>query len=252
LQENADVKLTWLGHSTVLFELDGVRILTDPLLRARAGPLVRTAEPVREDLAAIDLILISHTHRDHLDLPSLRRLPRTARLAIPSGGAKHVQALGFAEVIEATAGDSLTVGEVTVVATRADHDPGRGARKQGALPVGYLLHGPPSVYFAGDTDVFPEMSALGPIDVALLPVSGWGPRVPAGHLDAERAAEALGLIEPRVCIPIHWGTLRPVYRRRPYPSDAAAPGELVRLAHETAPKTEVRVLPVGGRTTIGP
>ncbi len=241
------MNLTWLGHSTALFELDGARILTDPLLRGRAGPLVRTAAPIAHDLAEVDLVLISHIHRDHLDLPSLKRLPQSARIAVPAGAAKHVRGFGFAEVIELVAGDSVEVGGVTVVATHADHDAGRGATKRGPLPVGYLLRGSLTVYFAGDTDVFPEMTALRPIDVALLPVSGWGPRVPAGHLDPERAAETLKLLEPRICIPIHWGTLRPIYRRRPYPNDAEAPGELVRLAPSG---TEIRVLPVGGSTRI--
>lgn len=243
------MKLTWLGHSTVLVELDGARILTDPLLRTRAGPLVRTAALVGEDLSALDAILLSHLHRDHVDLPSLRLLPRTARIVVPAGAAKLVRTRGFAEVVEVVAGDSLQVGDVAIVATHADHDPGRGALKRGPLPVGFLLHGSATVYFAGDTDVFPEMAALRPIDVALLPVSGWGPRVPAGHLDPARAAEALTLLQPRVCVPIHWGTLRPVYRRRPYPSDAAAPGELERLAPA---ETEVRVLSVGESTTIAP
>jgi L-ascorbate metabolism protein UlaG (beta-lactamase superfamily) len=243
------MELTWLGHSTVLFELDGARILTDPLLRKRAGPLVRTAPPITADLSELDLVLISHAHRDHLDTPSLRGLPKSTKLAVPAGAARHIRSLGFGEIVELVAGDSVDVGGVTVLATHADHDPGRGLPPSSSQPVGYLVRGSTAAYFAGDTDVFPEMAEIGPTDVALLPVSGWGPRVPAGHLDPARAAEALRLLAPRICVPIHWGTLRPIYRRRPYPADAAAPGELVKLA---PPGVEVRVLPVGGRTTIAP
>src|SRR3954447_15757383 len=171
------MELTWLGHSTVLFQLDGARILTDPLLRKRTGPLRRTAPPITADLSELDLVLISHAHRDHLDIPSLRTLPRSVKLAVPAGAGKHVRSLGFADLVEVVAGDSISVGGVTVVATHADHQPGRDVPRRRPLPVGYLLHGSTTAYFAGDTDVFPEMSGFGPIDVALLPVSCWGPTV---------------------------------------------------------------------------
>jgi L-ascorbate metabolism protein UlaG (beta-lactamase superfamily) len=95
----------------------------------------------------------------------------------------------------------------------AEHDDRRrpfGARAQ---PIGFLARAERSVYFAGDTDVFPEMDRLGTVDLALLPVAGWGPKLGPGHMDAEQAARAAALLSPRVAIPIHWGTLHPRLRR---------------------------------------
>ena len=99
------------------------------------------------------------------------------------------------------------------------------------------------MYFAGDTDLFPEMSTLaGTLDVALLPVAGWGSRVGPGHLDPERAAQALQLLRPRMAVPIHWGTLSPLNRD----TSAEPPETFRRLAAELAPEVEVRILEPGG------
>jgi len=98
------------------------------------------------------------------------------------------------------------------------------------------------VYFAGDTDLFDGMAELGPIDVALLPVSGWGPRLPAGHLDPRGAAEALRLLRPRIAVPIHWGTFRAPFGARP---DDRPAREFAQAAAELAPEVEVRVLAIG-------
>jgi L-ascorbate metabolism protein UlaG (beta-lactamase superfamily) len=244
------LRLTWLGHSTTLLELDGVRIVTDPVLRDRFAHLVRRApEPELGD-GPIDAILISHAHRDHLDLPSLRALPHTARVAVPRGVARLVARAGFEDVLELREGDELGVGEVRVRAVAAVHDGGRGLRRDASDTIGFLVCGTSTVYFAGDTDVFPGMEELAPVDLALLPVSGWGPRVPGGHLDPARAARALQLIRPRYCVPVHWGTFRPFYRREPYPADLAAGDELKRRAEVLAPEVEVRVLRPGERTAF--
>jgi L-ascorbate metabolism protein UlaG (beta-lactamase superfamily) len=116
--------------------------------------------------------------------------------------------------------------------------------------VGYILEGTHRIYFAGDTDLFDGMRELVPLDVALLPVWGWGPKVGAGHLDPERAAAALPMLRPRIAVPIHWGT----YRRVGLPSGEDAlrePAEaFARYASELAPEVDVRVLPVGGRLEL--
>jgi L-ascorbate metabolism protein UlaG (beta-lactamase superfamily) len=105
-----------------------------------------------------------------------------------------------------------------------------------------VISGTRTVYFAGDTDVFDDMRALGRIDVALVPVAGWGPRVPAGHLDPLRAAEALTLIRPQVAIPIHWGTYSPW--RPPTQRDPAAM-KFAEIAATLAPAVDVLVLSPG-------
>src|SRR5262249_19799049 len=115
-----------------------------------------------------------------------------------------------------------------------------------APALGYRLTGSKRVYFAGDTDLFPEMAELAPLDLALLPVAGWGPRLPPGHLDARRAAEALRLLEPGTAVPIHWGTYSLITKRRQSDGAVRAPAEeFRRLAAELAPEVDVHVLAEG-------
>ncbi len=235
------MEVTWLGHSTVLLELDSTRIITDPILRDRVAHLQRVGGPSPVVPERLDAILISHKHLDHLDKPSLRLLPRDATVVVPRGVGRTISRLGFGQVTEVVEGDVVELGGLRIRATHADHS---GSRVR---PLGYLIDGPPKTYFAGDTDVFPAMAELAPrLELAFLPVSGWGPRVPKGHLDPERAAQALELLRPRVCVPIHWGTLRPLYRRRPYDFDTDAGARLAALA----PTVDVRVLAPGDRFTI--
>ena len=220
-------QVTWIGHSTVLLELDGVRLLTDPVLRPRVLHLRRVVPPAA-DVGPVDAILISHGHYDHLDSKSLTRFDRATRVIAP----KHVG--GFADVVEVAPGDDVRVGAVSVTATPAEHV--RNA-------VGFLVTGSARIYFAGDTDLFDGMRELGPIDVALLPIAGWGPRLPRGHLDPARAAQALELLRPRIAVPIHWGT----YTRIGLKRDEQEPA---RRFAELAAEFDVRVLPVGGSLDI--
>ena len=225
----------------MLIELDGVRVLTDPVLRGRVAHL-RRVPPAGAVPKQLDAVLVSHAHRDHLDVPSLARLGRDLRIVVPDGAGRALRRRGFGQVGEVAAGEEIRVDTVVVRATWANH---------GAHAVGYVLGGSRLVYFAGDTDVFAEMSDLAPgLDLALLPVAGWGRKVGPGHLDPLRAAQALRLLRPRVAVPIHWGTLASFWRR-------AAPGPPLdpalafqRLARELAPSVEVRVLPPGGGTAI--
>lgn len=220
-------RVTWIGHSTVLLELDGVRLLTDPVLRPRVVHLRRVGPPAA-DIGSVDAILISHGHYDHLDSKSLARFDRATRVIAP----KRVR--GFADVLEVAAGDEVAVGEVTVAATPAEHV--RGS-------IGFLVNGSARIYFAGDTDLFDGMRELAPVDVALLPIAGWGPRLPPGHLDPARAAQALELLRPRIAVPIHWGTYTRVGLKR----DEEEPA---RRFAELAAGFEVRVLPVGGSLEV--
>ena len=234
--------VTWLGHSTVLVELDGATVLTDPLLRSRVAHLVRKPGVGYLRYLAPDLVLISHAHWDHLDRRSLRLVAPGACAVVPRRLGRLVAGLGFGDIFEVTEGDEVATGALRVCATHAEH--GGGA-------VGYVVRGSCAVYFAGDTDLFEGMASLGPgLELALLPVSGWGPRLPPGHLDAEGAARALTMLAPRVAVPVHWGTFRPFYRREPYPEDEAAPQRFAELAQELAPEVDVRILQPGERTVI--
>jgi L-ascorbate metabolism protein UlaG (beta-lactamase superfamily) len=202
----------FLGHSTVRIEIGGRVVLTDPVLTSRVGPLVRVVEPLKpEAWAGVDLVLVSHLHGDHLHLPSLRLLNR-ARIVVPRGAGAWLRKKGFARVDELAVGERLVDGELTVTATYAEHSGHRWGPRLTHGPeapaVGYLLESAGKrIYVAGDTDLHPGMAELGPLDVALLPVWGWGLTLGPGHLDPQRAAEALQLLKPKVAVPVHWGTL---------------------------------------------
>jgi L-ascorbate metabolism protein UlaG (beta-lactamase superfamily) len=245
-------RVTYVGHATVLIELDGVRLLTDPVLGARVGPLRRHGPmPGREVTEGLDAVLISHLHRDHVDLRSLRRVAVGVPLIVPAGTRSFFERRGFAGVVELAPGESHRVGPVAVIATAADHEIGR--RGVDAEPVGFLVEGSRRVYFAGDTDLFDGMAELGDLDLALLPVWGWGPTLGPGHMDPERAARAAALLEPRLAVPIHWGTLYPpgLARLRPRPL-TEPPRRFAARARDLAPGVEVRVTPPGGAVAFGP
>ena len=242
------MRVTWIGHSTVLLELDGVRLLTDPLLRPRVAHLRRIGAAVEQgSLGELDAVLISHGHYDHLDLASLRRLGRSVPLVVPRGLRLLLRSRGFRAITELDRGDATQVGDVVVRATEAKHPGARPPWSVGPA-LGFLVSGSTRTYFAGDTDLFDGMSELAPgLDVALLPVAGWGPRLPPGHLDPRGAARAAALLRPRVAVPIHWGT----YRRIGLRGDDAQtlrepPATFAALAGELAPEVDVRVLAVGG------
>ena len=248
--------LTYVGHATVLVERDGARLLTDPVLRGRVVHLRRQGGPV--DVAAlgrIDAVLISHSHRDHLDLPSLRRVAGPdVTIVVPRGTGEEVASIGFGAVRELEVGTSTDIGGVRITATPARHDSARHPFGAPGESVGYLIGADRSLYFAGDTDLFPEMAGLAErLDVALLPVWGWGPTLGAGHLGPESAAEALTLLRPRLAVPIHWGTLFPTglaRLRAALLSDP--PHEFARAAARLAPAVDVRVLAPGESTPLSP
>ena len=234
-------ELTWLGHSTVAIDVAGTRLVTDPVLRPRVWHLRRTGTIDRDAAGRLDGVLVSHGHFDHLDLATLRRLDRSATVVVPRGLGGLVRRRGFRAVVEVEPGDEVELGALRVRATYAEHEGSRGPRRR-APSLGFVVSGPTSIYFAGDTDLFDGMRELGPVDVALLPVAGWGPRLPPGHLDPERAAEAARLVRPRIAVPIHWGT----YATRGMPPPDEGPAQaFAAAARRLAPAVDVRVLAVG-------
>jgi L-ascorbate metabolism protein UlaG (beta-lactamase superfamily) len=240
-----EVEITWVGHATVLIEMDGVRLLTDPVLRHRIGPLVRL---VRDPgaLSPVECVLISHLHADHADVRSLRSVHCRGPFVAPHPGKAWLSARGLAGATDLRAGEDLRLGTVRVTATPATHDRRRWRFGPAADPVGYLIRGSSSVYFAGDTDLFLSMAELrGHVDVALLPVWGWGSRLGAGHLDPESAAAATALIAPALAIPIHWGTFGLPHASR-HAEDRERPArEFAAFTKRYAPAVEVRVLAPG-------
>ncbi len=251
---SAATRVTYVGHATVLIEIGGVRLLTDPVLRRRVGPLWRHGTPPDPRLAEdVDAVLISHLHHDHADVPSLRRLSRAVPvLAAPEAG-DFLARLGFGNVRELAPGDSGSVGDVRVTATEANHPPSGRRFERASRAVGFELSGQRRIYFAGDTDLFDDMETIGggELDLALLPIWGWGTNIGAGHLDPERAARAAALLSPRAVVPIHWGTLYPLglARLRPGPLHEP-PRQFATSMRELAPQTELRVLAPGEATSL--
>jgi L-ascorbate metabolism protein UlaG (beta-lactamase superfamily) len=234
--------LTWLGHSCAAIRLDGLLIVTDPVLRNRIVHLRRKQPVAPGAVDGVDVVLVSHSHHDHFDLPSLDRLDLGAQVLVPAGAGALLRRRGFRFVREVVPGDEVDVGAVRVRVTHAEHDSGFRVGTGRTEPVGYVIAGTRTVYFAGDTDLFQGMGALGRIDVALLPIAGWGPRLPAGHLDPVRAVEALELIGPNLAIPIHWGTYAPW---RPPLGDDTPARAFAELAATVVPAVDVRVLRPG-------
>jgi L-ascorbate metabolism protein UlaG (beta-lactamase superfamily) len=251
--DDGAVGIGFLGHSTVAVELDGVRILTDPLLRRRIAHLYRFGpRPDPGIFERIDAVLISHLHLDHLDLPSLRRLGRETRVIVPHGAGALLRRRRFQNVVELNPGDAVDVGPVTVHGTFAAHSGFRPPIGPSAPPLGFLIEGTRRVYFAGDTGLFPEMVDLGQdLDLALLPVWGWGPNLDETHLNPERAAEALTLLRPSVAVPIHWGAFAvPGLVTRDSPFFTRPPELFSEYAARLAPEVSVHIIPPGERARI--
>jgi N-acyl-phosphatidylethanolamine-hydrolysing phospholipase D len=225
----SQLTLTWVGHASLLIQLGGRNILTDPMWSERASP-VRFAGPRRwvppgigfEDLPPIDLVLQSHNHYDHLDDATVRRLAQSqpqATWILPLGLGPFVRKRGVrAEVIsELDWWQERQVASLSVAATPAMHFSSRGVGDRGdTLWCGFALRAENGrrVYFAGDTGFHPEFAAIGerfgPFDLALLPIGAYEPRwfMRYLHMNPEEAVEAFRAVNARAMVPIHWGTFK--------------------------------------------
>ena len=229
-------QVTYIGHATCLVDLDGVRLITDPVLRPRVLHLRRVGPVPASALRGLDAVLLSHAHWDHLDLPSLERLGKELPIVCPSGVTGLLRRKRFAHVTALAEGEDVRIGGLTVTAVHAEHEGARGPLGASG-ELGFMISGSQTVYFAGDTDLFDDLATFGPIDVALVPVAGWGAKVGPGHLDPTRAAEAVRLLKPKIAIPIHWGTFAPIHRV----PDVESPHEFARLVTDV----DVRILQPG-------
>jgi L-ascorbate metabolism protein UlaG (beta-lactamase superfamily) len=247
------IEVSWLGHATVLVQ-DRARILTDPVLTPTLMHLHRRAGPVPPAFTEhVDAVVVSHLHHDHLHLPSLALLHPGTPVLLPRGGGPVLRRSRL-EAVEVSAGDVVEVGDASVAVVPAVHDDRRlpWSRVRGA-PVGFVLRGAGTTYFAGDTSLFPEMGDVADSpDVALLPVGGWGPSLRGHHMDPEDAARGLALLDASVAVPIHYGTFWP--RGIPWLRTHLfhEPGrDFAAHARRLAPRSEVRVIPPGTATTVG-
>jgi L-ascorbate metabolism protein UlaG (beta-lactamase superfamily) len=215
--------VTWVGHSTLLLQIDGVNILTDPQWSERASPFAflgpkRFMPPAVafENLPPIHVVVISHDHYDHLDAPTVRRLAAAhrPRFLVPLGMKAWFAKLGIAEVDELDWWENRLVRGVTATCVPAHHWSQRTpSDRNRRLWGGWVVAGRERrLYFAGDTAYFAgfkEIGArLGPIDVAALPIGTYLPKVimKPGHLDPREALDAFADLRARVMVPIHYGT----------------------------------------------
>jgi L-ascorbate metabolism protein UlaG (beta-lactamase superfamily) len=247
-----ETSVTWWGHSTMWLADSGVSLLTDPLLTDRLIHLRRMAGPTPRLPGPPDAVLLSHLHADHFHLPSLRAVPGEPRLIVPRGARRFVfEGLGRAyadRCVELGPGEDTMVGRVRIQAVEAAHPGGRGpwSRAQ-ADAIGFIVEGSMRTWYAGDTGLFDRMADLAPLDLALIPVGGWGPTLGAhGHLDARDAAEAVHRAKAAWAVPVHYGTFWPMGLGRVRAHMFNDPGrDFARLAATMSPDTQVRVLTQG-------
>jgi L-ascorbate metabolism protein UlaG (beta-lactamase superfamily) len=252
------VRITWWGHATTTIEADGTRLLTDPVLTSRIAHLRRRRGPVPlPDAGLCDAVLISHMHADHLHLTSLPLVAPDAALVVPRGAAKLIhQDSGAAfsdRCIEVAPGNQVRIGSLEITAITAHHDGRRLPWSSHEGPaLGYRVEGSPSVWFAGDTDLYDGMAAeAGPVDLAVVPVGGWGPSLGPGHLDPVRAAEAVRRVGARMALPVHFGTFWPIGFDWIKPELFLPPGDRFKTAMaEVDPAVKVDVLVPGESTEV--
>lgn len=247
------MRVTWWGHSTVRLDDSGVRLLVDPVLTSHLGHLRRRRGPTPPpSVCDVDAVLVSHLHADHLHVPSLLRTGPGVRLIAPVGTRAFLRsrrgARGLADrCAEVAPGATVDVGGLRVDVVAARHDDRRHPwSTHRAPPVQFVTTGTGRVWFGGDTDLHPSMAELGPVDLALVPVGGWGPNLGPGHLDPARAVEAVRRVGARTAVPVHYGTFWPVGLDRVRRDMFLPPGaRFAELAAEGLPGTDVRVLAPG-------
>lgn len=217
-EERALEAATWIGHATYLVQTGGLRVLTDPIFAPRLATVVRNVPPgvAPAALPEIDVVLISHNHRDHLDLPSLRRLPGRPLHLVPLGVGATLRRAGIDRVEELGWWDARELRGVELRFVPAHHWSRRGIADQNAtLWGGWVLRSDRhTVYFAGDTGYFPGFREIGErtgrIDAALLPIGAYEPRwfMRAQHMDPAEAGQALLDLGARRMLAMHWGTYK--------------------------------------------
>jgi len=227
--EAADLAVTWFGHASALLEVDGQRILVDPVWGYRVSPSpvfgptrLHPAPVPLAELPPVDAVVISHDHYDHLDLPTVRALTasQTAPFVVPLGIGEHLRTWGVPEdrIVELDWDESTTVGALTLTCTEARHFSGRFFARDTTLWASWAVTGPRHrVFFGGDTGYTPAFAGigarLGPFDLTLLPIGAYNDAWHAIHMDPEEAVRAHGDLGGRGLLPVHWATFNLAFHR---------------------------------------
>lgn len=216
------LRATWIGHATTLVEIDGRRVLTDPIWSDRCSPSRRFGPkrfhppPIAlEALPPIDAVVISHDHYDHLDMATVKALAaRGARFAVPLGIGAHLEAWGVpaAQVSELDWYESVSVGDLRLTATPARHYSGRNPlRSDVTLWASWVVKGPHhAFFFSGDSGYFDEFkqvgARLGPFDLALVKIGACDATWQEIHMSPEEAVRTAADVRSQLLLPVHWGT----------------------------------------------
>ena len=259
----APLAVSWLGHATALVEVDGYRLLTDPVWSERCSPS-KALGPQRlhpppvdlEVLPALDAVVISHDHYDHLDMDTVRMLARTQRAVFvaPLGVGAHLREWGIpaSRVIELDWGSSYTIDDLTLTCTPARHFSGRFLSRNNTLWSSWAFTGPQHrVFFGGDSGYTASFADIGtqygPFDLTLLPIGAYNKSWPDIHMnpeDAVRAHRDLNASAPGgVLVPIHWGTFRLAPHPWAEPADRLVDAAVAAAVDIAVPKPGGRVVP---------
>ncbi|MEO7331931.1 MAG: MBL fold metallo-hydrolase [Minicystis sp.] len=218
LIDSSAAQITWIGHASFLLTLGGKRLLIDPVFAPRVGPMSRLTAPglPLAELPPIDLVLVTHNHRDHLDTWTLERLGKAPTFVVPLGNAPVLRKLGAEKVIELDWWQTQEIEGLSITLTPARHWSMRFPwDRNDMLWGGYVIRGPEGcAYHSGDTAFFEGFreigQRLGPIDWAMLPIGAYEPRwfMEPQHMAPEEAVEAARLLGARTFVAMHWGTFR--------------------------------------------
>jgi L-ascorbate metabolism protein UlaG (beta-lactamase superfamily) len=203
--------VTWWGHAFTTLELGRTQVALDPLLPDRLGHLRRYAASPAAHAAHADAVLVSHQHHDHLHRPSLRRFPPGVPVVLPRGAERLLSRDRTADAVPVSPGDVVEVAGVRVEVLPASHDGRRHPwARRDAPALGFRISGGGgSAWFPGDTELREDMREVAEVDLALVPVGGWGPTLADGHMPPGAAAEAVARVGARWAVPVHWGTFWP-------------------------------------------
>ncbi|HYO75153.1 MAG TPA: MBL fold metallo-hydrolase [Thermoanaerobaculia bacterium] len=254
LAQPAGLRAVWIGHSSVLVDLDGVRFLTDPVWSERCSPF-ESLGPKRlhpppialDDIAPVDAVVISHDHYDHLDMPTIQALAsRGATFFVPLGIGAHLErwSVPRERIRELDWNQEAEHRGVRFVALPARHYSGRSVGRDQTQWASWAAIGPKHrVYFSGDTGYFDEFKRIGqthgPFDLTLMKIGAYGSTWPEIHITPEEAVQAHLDVRGKLMLPIHWATFNLAFHDWYEPAERLVKSGSGRIAFTTPRPGEI-------------